>query len=57
MVPLGTKDCAIGSGKSENTGNCTEKQNDNSDLQDGSTFTNLKVIQLQQKYRKLVKLR
>ena len=46
-----------GSGKSENTGNGTEKQNDNSDLHDDSTFTNLKVIQLQQKSRKLVKLR
>ena len=46
-----------GSGKSENTGNGTEKQNDNSDLHDGSTFTNLKVIQLQQKSRNLVKFR
>ena len=45
-----------GSGKSENTGNGTEKQSDNSDLQDGSSFTNLKVIQLQQKSRKLVKI-
>ena len=45
-----------GSGKSENTGNGTEKHNDNSELQDGSTFTNLKVIQLQQKSRKLVEI-
>ena len=43
-----------GSGKGENTKNQTEKHNDNSDAQDGSSYTGLKVIQLQQKSRKLV---
>ena len=41
-------------GKGENTKNQTEKQNDNSDSQDSSSYTGLKVIQLQQKSRKLV---
>ena len=54
MISLIQKLFKRGSGKSENTGNRTEQPNDNSDLQDGSRFTNLKVIQLQQKSRKLV---
>ena len=41
------------SGKNENTQTQTDK-NDNSDLQDASTFTSVKVIQLQHKSNKLV---
>ena len=43
-----------GSGKGENTKNQSEKHNDNSDSPDCSSYTGLKVIQLQQKSSQLV---
>ena len=44
-----------GSEKSENTQTRTEKNKDiNTDIQDGSTFTSVKVIELQHKSKKLV---
>ena len=42
------------SGKNENTQTQTDKHKDNTDIQDGSTFTSVKVIELQHKSKKLV---
>ena len=43
-----------GSGKNENAQTQTDKNKDNTDIQDGSTFTSVKVIELQHKSKKLV---
>lgn len=43
-----------GTGKSETTGKQIERLDDNSELQDSSSFTALKVIQLQHKSKGLV---
>ena len=54
MFSIAKKLFKRGSGKNEKTQTQTDKNNDITDIQDGSTFTSVKVIQLQHKSKKLV---